>query len=292
MQSSLQDVCAVVVSYHPDDAVLQNLALLRQQVETIVVVDNGSTAEEVAMLRERAPGNFHLIENTQNLGIATALNQGVRYAQAQKAQWVFLFDQDSSVTEGFVEQMLCFAQETPFAQKLAITVPRYFDSRYGHVLTPPGESDGTLDAATTSGSLTPMWVFEQAGLFADELFIDGVDYEYSLRVRERGWVIAECMNAVLMHSPGTPTYHSFLGRKVQAANYSPIRRYYQERNKIWVTRRYWKRFLPFMLGQFAISAKDLLKMALFEPDRGKKIRFFFRGVGHGLRGKTGAYNAR
>jgi rhamnosyltransferase len=183
--------------------------------------------------------------------------------------------------------MLACATSSYWGDRLAIVVPRYLDSRFGSVLEPPGEANGELQAATTSGSLTPMSVFETAGLFAEELFIDGVDYEYSLRVRARGLVIAECREAVLLHSPGTPTYHRILGSRFQTANYSPVRRYYQERNKIWVTRRYWRRFLSFCMRQFSISIKDLIKIVLVEQDRGRKCRFFFRGISDGLRGRTG-----
>jgi rhamnosyltransferase len=283
-------VCAIVVTFHPDREVLENLAASRPQVDALVVVDNGSAQDEVALLSTLSVRiGFTLIENAANLGIAAALNQGVRWAQAGGFDYVLLFDQDSTANAGFVDTMLaCFAASDP-AEKLAILVPRYVDRRFGSVLAPPMRN-GELELATTSGSMTPMRVFADAGLFAEELFIDGVDYEFSLRVRQRGWRIAECPEATLLHSPGTPTYHRLLGSKpFQAANYSPVRRYFQERNKIWVTRRYWRSFLPFCLGQFAISLKDLAKIVLVEQGKAGKIRYFFRGIRDGLLGRMGPF---
>ncbi len=280
---------AVVVTYHPDADVMENLRILREQVAPIVVVDNGSDGEELRKLRATAEIlGLQVMENGENLGIARALNRGVRHLRDAGCGYVFLFDQDSTVTPGYVETMCsCFAG-SPDAGSLGILVPRYVDRRFGSVLAPPADGRGHLEAATTSGSLMPVELFAAAGFFADELFIDGVDYEYSLRVRRLGYVIDECSAAELLHSPGTPTLHRWLGGKpFQAANYSPIRRYYQERNKIWVAKRYWRNFPGFCAKQFLTSAKDLLKIVLVEQDKVRKVRFFFRGVRDGLLGRTG-----
>jgi rhamnosyltransferase len=280
-------VASVVVTYHPDPEVLASLTALRAQLNHLIVVDNGSTPAELERVRAAAASlGFHLLENGENLGIATALNQGVRQAKALGAAWVFLFDQDSAVTPGYIATMLAAFAAAP--ADLGILVPRYVDRRFGVVLPPPVLHGTQLAAATTSGSLTPTAVFARAGLFADELFIDGVDYEFSLRVRSLGYTIAECPAATLLHAAGDPTYHRFLGsRPFQAANYSPIRRYYQERNKLLIARRYLPRFASFLLSQFVISAKDLIKILIAEPGKRAKLAFFFRGWRDGLRNRSG-----
>jgi len=285
----LQHAGAVVVSYHPDADVIEDLKLLREQLRCVVVVDNGSTAASLQLLRDaQEQVGFSLIANPENMGIATALNQGALFLRDKGCQFVFLFDQDSSITPGYVETMTqCFADALK-TRLLAILVPRYVDRRFGSVLEPPTGHGGHLEAATTSGSLMPIEIFGRAGLFADELFIDGVDYEYSLRVRRFGYTIEECKQAVLLHSPGTPTHHAFFGgKRFQAANYSALRRYYQERNKIWVAKRYARQFPLFCAKQFFISAKDFLKIWLVESDKWRKTRFFFNGILDGLRGRTG-----
>jgi len=286
MESS---VGAVVVTYHPDSDVMQNLRVLREQVQHIVVVDNGSSPEELSELRAAtAPPGFELIANCENAGIARALNQGVRRVRDLGCAYVFLFDQDSTITPAYAEVMTSCFIGSRSTRSLAVLVPHYVDRRFGSVLEPPTGGDGHLEAATTSGSLMAVEVFETAGFFAEELFIDGVDYEYSLRVRRLGFTIDECKKAVLLHSPGTPTHHRGLGGKpFQAANYSPLRRYYQERNKIWVAKRYGRAFPAFCAKQFLTSAKDLVKIVLVEDDKLRKTQFFFRGIRDGLRNRTG-----
>jgi rhamnosyltransferase len=285
-------ICAIVVTYQPGPEVAANLAALRPQVDSLVVVDNASTTETLDALRDTLNAlNIHLIANAENLGIATALNQGLRWAHGQGAVFSILFDQDSTVTPNFIATMLACFQQHPLGAQLALLVPRYVDQRDGAVLQPFLAKDGTLAAAMTSGTLLSTNLLSRVGTFADDYFIDSVDYEFSLRVRSTGLKIAACSEAVLLHSPGTPTLHPHLfgGGHFQAANYSPLRRYYQERNKLLMLRRHGRKHLLFCLGQVYISVKELTKILFFEPadDRRRKLQFFFRGWRDGLLGHSG-----
>ena len=283
-------VCAIVITFHPEVEVLGNLTQLRPQVDDLVVVDNGSSAKELEPLRTLIAGDMGtmLIENGENLGIATALNIGVRSAIRRGAGWILLFDQDSCVTEGLADTMISGFVSSRLGDRLAILVPKYVDRRLGLRLPQNRVAAGGLEAAMTSGSLLRAETFERCGFFVDDLFIDGVDYEYSLRLRQRGYVIEECLDATLLHSPGTPRQHKLAGRRLfTTANYSPLRRYYQERNKIWIARRYVMSFPVFCLKLFWFSSKDMGKILVAETDKWKKVRFFLMGIFDGLRGRMG-----
>jgi len=283
----MDGVSAVVVTFHPDSEVLGNLAAVGLQVQHLVVVDNGSAPEELTLLRAASQSmGFELIENGVNLGIASALNIGVRRAMQFNAPFVFLFDQDSRVTDGFVATMIATFEGSRWGADLGILVPRYTDIRHGTPLFSNRVKRG-LEAAMTSGSLLRTETFTRCGLFIDELFIDGVDYEFSLRLRKLGCVIDECPDTVLLHSPGEPRHHKLFGFKYKTANYSPVRRYYQERNKVWIAKRYGLRFPVFCFKLFFFSTKDFVKILVAEEDKLVKVRYFLRGVLDGLRGRLG-----
>ncbi len=285
------NVCAIVVTFHPDADVLGNLQQVRPQVETLVVVDNGSAEPELQGLRiSSASLGFELIENGSNLGIATALNIGVRRARELNSDWILLFDQDSRVTEGFVPAMITAFQEGESAgRRMGILVPTYRDLRLGTPMIALLEADGSIETAMTSGTLMRSALVDEIGLFCDEMFIDGVDHEYSLRVRSARRTIEECSAAVLLHSPGDPVahHHPFRRKPFYASNYSPIRRYYQERNKLFLVRRYWRRFPAFSRRQFRVTFKDLVKIILFEQNKLPKLRYLLLGWWHGLSGRMG-----
>ena len=285
---NLPCVGAVVVTFHPEASVEEHLRAVRPQVDVLVVVDNGSSASELEWMR-RVCGELQaaLIENGENLGIATALNVGVRAVIERGLPYVLLFDQDSCATPGFAQAMLTGFERSPWGARLGILVPRYMDRRLNFEIPPDRVSQG-LEAAMTSGSLIRSKTFADQGLFMDALFIDAVDYEFSLRLRQAGSIIDQCDEAVLLHAPGEPVVHRFRGRRLfQTANYTPIRRYYQERNKIWVARRYFQSFPVFCAKLFLFSAKDFVKILVAESGKWKKCRFFLRGVVDGLRGRMG-----
>jgi rhamnosyltransferase len=281
-------VCAIVITYHPDHEVFQNLKKIREQVQSLVVVDNGSSEQELANLR-RAGSN--LIENGENLGIAAALNIGVSWAQSNAFQWVLLFDQDSCVTESFVENMLRAHTNSPSGDRLGILVPRYIEKRLGTNMPGHLNKNGQLEVAMTSGSLLPVSIFQEHGFFEESLFIDSVDFEFSFRLRSKGLFIEECSDATLLHSPGTPVVHRFFGKPVfRTANYSPSRHYYQERNKVWLTRRYWKKYPRLCSKLLFNSLKDHIKILLAEDQKWEKCRSSAIGIVDGLRGHMGRTN--
>lgn len=285
-------VCAVVVTFHPESDVLENLSKVRQQVQGLVVIDNGSPQGSINLLRTASHETaFELIENGENLGIGAALNIGVRWAEANSFEWVILFDQDSAVTEGFMDAMLHAFENSPERDRLAILVPRYVDKRSGIALPQDQEKSGGLQTAMTSGSLMRLSLFRKYGLFEEELFIDSVDSEYSLRLRSSGHLIEECGNAVLLHSPGHPRVLRLCGvRLFQTANYSAVRRYYQDRNRIWLTRKYWKKFPKFCLRLYRDSLKDHVKTILGEDQKWNKCYCAGLGIVDGLRGRMGKFD--
>ena len=206
------DICAVIITFRPEKEVLRNLVTLSLQIKGMVVVDNCSGAEAQSWLSAASREiGFALLQNDENLGIAAAFNLGIRWAESKGYQYVMLFDQDSRVTGGFVKTMAEFYSASPRRSKMAVLAPSYMDSRLNISLPSLPAQDGSLQIAMTSGSLMPIRIFQERGLFEESLFIDYVDYEYCLRVRSAGYLIEECREAVLLHAPGDPQTYLFFG---------------------------------------------------------------------------------
>lgn len=288
----MNSVCAVIVTFHPDPDILENLSKVRPQVQGLVVVDNGSPEASVHLLRSASTEiGFEFIENGENLGIAAALNTGIRWADHNHFEWIILFDQDSATTPGFIDAMLHGFENSPNRDRLGILVPHYVDKRSGTDLPQDAAETGGLQTAMTSGSLMRLSLFREQGPFVEELFIDSVDSEYSLRLRSCGYLIEECNDAVLLHSPGHPKVLSFCGIYLfKTANYSPIRRYYQDRNRIWLVRRYWKIFPKFCLRLFRDSFKENAKIILGESKKWSKCYCSGLGIADAIRGRMGRFD--
>jgi rhamnosyltransferase len=72
-----------------------------------------------------------------------------------------------------------------------------------------------------------------------------------------------------------------------STNHSRRRRYYITRNRIIVWRTYARVEPRYVAYDVKASAKELVKLALFEDDRGGKIRAVVRGTWDAIRGFTG-----
>ena len=286
---SPNQVCAVIVTFRPRAEDLGNLARVRPQVEDLVVVDNGSPGEELLLLRAASRElNFALIENGQNLGIAAALNIGVKWAQTHGSKWVALFDQDSAVTDGFMAQMLADYEHYAGQRNILLLVPRYKDPQSGVERVCPMDEDGGPFVTITSGSLLPVSAFEKCGYFKEELFIYTVDDEYSLRLRSSGYSIAVSPHAVLLHASGVPSYYSLFGKQLfQTTNYRPGVRYYISRNRVWMTLMYGARYPRYVRGALRSSVIDFFKLAIAEEYRWSKAKMIFLGFRDGLLGRMG-----
>src|SRR5207247_5575398 len=112
-------VCALVITYRPPSSLLANLEKLRRQVKEVVLIDNGSGPESAPLLvtAERSAG-IRVIRNQTNLGIAAALNQGIRHAIEAGYPWVATFDQDSTVTAGFFTAMFSALEAGPDKERV------------------------------------------------------------------------------------------------------------------------------------------------------------------------------
>jgi GT2 family glycosyltransferase len=70
-------------------------------------------------------------------------------------------------------------------------------------------------------------VFEEIGLFDEDFFAYADDAEIGIRARLAGWKCVYMPNAILYHkNSGT------------AGQYSPLKAFYVERNRLWVTIKY------------------------------------------------------
>jgi len=267
---------------------LENLQKVLAEVQDVVIIDNGSRGNELECLRTASRNlGFHLIENKENLGIAEALNQGVRSAKSQNYPWVLLLDQDSRMKNGFVEAMLRTWTAHPKREKIATIHPRYMREGFGYTRLAPRSSDGSLLWCLSSGSLMPTWIFDKIGWFASEFFIDWVDIEYCFRIRAAGYAMAEASEAILVHDPGDPAPASVLGLHFWPSHHSATRRYYMSRNRIVVFRKYFFALPLFTLKLMYAAARDTAKCFLGEKQRPQKFRNFLLGTWDGLTGKMG-----
>ncbi|KVL35327.1 rhamnosyltransferase [Burkholderia territorii] len=285
----------VVVFYRPDrECVLHANRLAR--VWPCVVVDNTEKVSGATALG--LDPEVIYMANGANLGIATALNQGVARLIAAGCTSAILFDQDSRPTTQLLTELpRTLAAERARNARVAVVGPAYEDGRLGGVapfvrfgflklkrIEPMGMQPIGVDFLITSGSCVNLAVWHDVGPMDDALFIDFVDLEWCVRARARGYVVLGAPALRLAHELGGEPVRVF-GRNYPG--HSPVRHYYLFRNAVALIKR----------GYVPCSWKstELVKMpfrlaiyGLFMRPRLMHLRLSFLGIWHGLIGRAGA----
>jgi len=296
----MRQTVAIVVTYHPDAAALSAIRSLAVQTQHVIVVDNSATADAATRLTQAFASEtdtFTLLFNSENLGIAEALNQGMKCAKAQSAEWVLTMDQDSRVTDGMVASLLAtydaLPEETrPRVASLTPTLIQKAAESRPHTAA----SDATVltyrEAATaiTSGNLVKRAAWQAIGGYDAKLFIDYVDHDFCFRLRQAGYLILTCEGARLLHAIGNSTLIRRFGRTISVGQHSPLRFYYIARNGFYFWRTY-RGSNAFLREDKINTLKLLLKALLFDTHRRERLRMFWRGYRDFHSGRFGRYTA-
>lgn len=293
-------IFAAIVTYHPDISALNRLvARLEAQVDYLAIIDN-ATPGFSSGLPTYDTAKTRVIINPDNQGVATAYNQGILLARAKKATHIILFDQDSVPADDMVSVLVeTLQQHNAHELRVAAAGPMYTDVKGQHsspfvcltgtrltrVDCRPGEIV-TVDHLISSGCLIDLGAIDEVGPFTESLFIDYVDTEWCWRARRRGLQLLGVGSANMQHNLGDAHFKAFGKDRVL---HSPFRLYYQMRNQWWMILQPWVgwrwRFMDIIR-----SAKIFLAIALFSPNRIKRIHFMCKGIWHAFSSRMGKLN--
>ncbi len=285
----------MVVFYRPDEACVARANRL-VQAWPCVVVDNTEQRSTASALGLDARIDY--VANGRNLGIATALNQGVERLVAAGCTSALLFDQDSEPSVELLDALpQTMADERMRNARVALIGPAYEDARLGGVapfvrfgalklrrIAPVGTELVDVDFLITSGSCVNLAVWRDIGPMEDQLFIDFVDLEWCVRAKAKGFAVLGAPALRLTHELGGEPVLVF-GRSYPG--HGPVRHYYLFRNATALIKR---GYVP-----WSWKSTELVKMpvrlaiyGIFMRPRFAHLRLSLLGLWHGLIGRTGA----
>ena len=216
-------VFIILVNYNgfPDTAeCIRSLQSVRSPAFRLIVVDNGSTdnsPEALRALREECP--FELLEAGENLGFSAGNNLGIRYALSEGADYVLLLNNDTLVTESFLEGLLFPFGDHPLCGASTCRI-RYADrpdvlwyaggsvsartgrTRHFGFGRPDAESDASVwPVSFASGCCLCLKreAIEKTGLLDEDYFLYEEDADYCLRLAEKDFEIDYVPDSVIAH---------------------------------------------------------------------------------------------
>ncbi|WP_295453989.1 glycosyltransferase [uncultured Thiodictyon sp.] len=297
----LTAVATVTVTYNPDPWPLAAQLQALPAASVKIIVDNGSAPdalEHIQALAARTP-NTRILRNAQNLGLAAAINLGVRAVREyhSRARLVLLLDQDSEPHPGSIQTLLDgFDAIARQGQRVGGVGPCLLDTatdlshgfhhaagwRWKRSYPPPGASEAVpCTSLNGSGTLVPIDLFLKLGGLDEALFIDHVDTEWSFRVLAAGYGLWGIPAAVFTHRMGQSSIRFWmLGWRLWPSR-PPRRHYFLFRNAILLMRR---PYVPRVWRFWAVVKLVLTAIVhgLFDPERRAQWQQMWKGLREGL----------
>ena len=264
----------------------------------VLVVDNGSTDDSVARLRNVR--GVTLIENTCNLGFTGGCNTGIRQALRDGTDYVWLLNSDAQVEPGTLGQLVAAAEADP---RIGLASPVIRDAADGASITFCCGliAHGTLDhTPTNQPEIARAWhaasperislhgtallvrraLIETIGELDDRFFAYWEDIDYSIRSARAGFrnvVVLECS---VLHEAKAPT--------TEPGRIKPHYFYYMARNEILLWRKHGGSIALLRVLLWSLQ-RQLRQLRLL---RGNRVLgdALLAGVWDGWRGAQGSYH--
>ncbi|HEY9845737.1 MAG TPA: glycosyltransferase family 2 protein [Candidatus Caenarcaniphilales bacterium] len=269
-------------------------------VDCLFIVDNSKT-----QLFEQLDHSTFILHCPANVGVAQGLVLALDWATAQGYDFLWAFDQDSRPDSNCLKILLeTYQKLSQDNYQIGIIAPAPIDLGTNQVLRGAVfEQDHFLpcrfvsqvypyecDAPITSGSLISITAAKTISPPRADLFIDGVDFDYGLRLKHKGLHNLIVPKAIMYHSLGNPVKAKFLQQEVFIQRYSALRHYYICRNYTYLATRYAQRWyrLTSCLRRIKHLCSLIGLIVLFDPEsKALKVWASLIGTVHGLQGKLG-----
>ena len=263
---------AGIILYNPDiDRLKKNINAIIDQVEWLVLVDNGSSnidcVQEIVPLEKTI-----LVINQANEGIAKALNQIFDVAIKKNMEWVYTLDQDSISDDHIISKYNKY-----LSKEIGILCPKVIDINAKETYIPQEGIQRIFnsDEVITSGSLTQVEMWKRINGFDERLFIDYVDTDFQERVLRSNGAIVRVLETYILHEVGKLEVYKIGRLKIYCSNHNSTRRYYAVRNRLYFRRKYFG-YSAYIKERIRLFLGDV-KIMLFEIDKLEKVKASLRG---------------
>jgi len=227
----------------------------------VIIVDNASK-KSFTLTKKLDVKKVELIRSESNLGFTGGNNLAINYAlKNHHPDYILLLNNDTVVDPNFLEEMLkCLKKDvstglvgakTYFYKGREYHLDSYQRKDRGNVLWYAGASIDWLNLAafhrgvdeidrgqfddqsetdfvTGCAMLAPVSVIERVGLLSEEYFLYLEDVDYSLRVKNAGYQLKFCPQAIV--------WHKNAGSSGGAGSF--LHQYYQTRNRLFFGWKY------------------------------------------------------
>jgi GT2 family glycosyltransferase len=238
-------VAIIVLNYNGQNCLpdcLTSLEALSYPDKEIIVVDNGSTDDSLALAKRNFPQCI-FIENKTNLGFAGGMNSGIRFAIERGADFLWLFNYDAVAKKESLSLLVEATMKHPMAGLLSPVITGqngeiwfakgridFLRMRAVHV---PSSIEDIASDAYPSSFLTGCALFikreviEKIGFLDEGFFLYYEDADFCLRAAKAGFQSLVVPRARVIHAEKSrknseKTYHLVYSGLRFSAKHAPL----------------------------------------------------------------------
>ncbi|MEE6711920.1 glycosyltransferase [Pediococcus acidilactici] len=288
-RSMKKKVGALFITYNANiNQLKKNIKTVLKQVNACVIVDNGSkNIDQLVQFSRRQ--NITLIKLEKNYGIAAAQNQGFKYFDKHKFEWVLTLDQDSLLPDNTMYEFELTGKMNDV--DTGIIAASYFDKNWTEtqkraLVYQGNESVIEKKFVISSGNLVNVVAWREVRGFDERLFIDMVDYDFDARLIISGFKIWQSNLVIMEHAIGTVLHRPILERLLLLpetgllSDHPAFRQYYIYRNTIIFYKRY-----PNLKKKKLLIPRSFFatRRMLVYQDSITKLKYSWKGIIDGIR---------
>lgn len=287
--------------YKDTSELLESLFKITYRNFKVVVIDNNSTNNEAELLEKVYGNNAHIIHCNENLGFAGGNNVGIKYSLEEKADYILLLNNDTTVATNFLEPLV---NKFNSSDQVGITAPQinYFKepdkiwSAGGKIsrIRSSGFTKSNIKEAKfnkehksvtfVSGCcmLIKRVVILNVGLFDENYFLYTEDTDLCFRTIKAGYKIYVVSKSKIFHKVNSST----------EKNLSLLPLYYTTRNRLYLAK---KNFASTFFLTFLYITLSMFLKSIFWILAGKKVNLIavknaIKDFSDGKMGKTNHNN--
>lgn len=292
-ETEFEPVFCGIVTYNPDILrLLDNLEAIIPQVSEVLIYDNGSSnISDIELMAQELP-NVSVFESQKNGGMSVALNHLCNSAlfavssSGHRYRYILTLDQDSIALPNMVRNLLKHVREG-----VGVVAPVSYNRGFPAECFESSVSVAQEVArANTSGSLINLAAFSACGGYNEKLFVDWVDFEFCLRLREHGYRIVASPDAYLLHDLGHAKYicrvpwfcnGHFVSRELVRTNH-PLHRQ-RDCARSWAITLHDHSDSPLVRAERIHILRGIVQRFITEPNKIELLRALFEGYREGKR---------
>lgn len=271
-----------VVTYNPDiERFKSNIYSLMKQVDYLYLFDNGSkNFNEIRQVVSEFSEKIYIYGAVQNVGIADGLVHIMDFAKAKKYDWVLTVDQDSVLDINLIDQYkkaLKIYKNDDLGMLTCLIKDRNFTDTS---IEKQSKSLIEVPICITAGALTNVNNYFLTPGYDRKMFIDLVDTDICLSLREKGYKILRINYLGLYQEIGHGENKRVFTKDIIVHHSSVFREYYMVRNAFVLNKRH-----PMTYNKIALIKALLLNIfiiSFYENNKMRRFVQYVRGVRDGI----------